>query len=171
MTDSEIISAILVREGGGRYTDVPADRGGPTKYGITQAALAEYRGHAVTPEDVKALTETEARAIYRQDYIVGPRLDQIADDLLRATAVDTAVNHGPSTAIKMLQYAVGAVADGVMGPQTIALANTANGRRAAIRLLCERARVYARIVEKNPTQVKFLEGWINRAMAQIEGLA
>ena len=49
MTDSEIISAILVREGGGRYTDVPADRGGPTKYGITQAALAEYRATRSRP--------------------------------------------------------------------------------------------------------------------------
>ena len=70
----------------------------------------------------------------------------------------------------MLQYAVGAVADGVMGPQTIALANTANGRRAAIRLLCD-GRGSMRDSSKNPTQVKFLEGWINWAMAQIEGLA
>ena len=41
-TDTDrIIDGLIVAEGG--YVDHPADRGGPTKYGITRKTLAAWR--------------------------------------------------------------------------------------------------------------------------------
>jgi lysozyme family protein len=61
-----ILDEIIRREGG--YVNHPADRGGPTKYGITAQTLGRWRklDRPATATEVKALTETEARAIYRQ---------------------------------------------------------------------------------------------------------
>lgn len=41
-TVDEMIDAIIRREGG--YVNHPADRGGPTRYGITMATLSEELG-------------------------------------------------------------------------------------------------------------------------------
>ena len=67
MTDDDIIAAIIRREGG--FVDHAADRGGPTKYGITLAVLAAWRGKAVYGADVQALTQEEARRIYQAHYL------------------------------------------------------------------------------------------------------
>ena len=37
---SEMIERVLIREGRDTYTNDPSDAGGPTKWGITQGALA-----------------------------------------------------------------------------------------------------------------------------------
>ncbi len=78
-TPHDIISDILRREGD-RYTNHPADRGGPTKYGITLLTLAAYRDAmnaggehpSATAADVERLTEVEARAIYSIVFLQQP---------------------------------------------------------------------------------------------------
>ena len=65
-TIEQILDDILRREGG--YVNHPADRGGPTNFGITAQTLGSWRklGRPATAAEVQALTEPEARAIYRQ---------------------------------------------------------------------------------------------------------
>ena len=58
MSIDALIDDILVREGG--FVNHPADRGGPTHYGITQATLSRWRQQPVTVQDVQALTLEEA---------------------------------------------------------------------------------------------------------------
>ncbi len=65
-----MIDDVIRREGG--FVDHPADRGGPTKFGITQAALARYLGRAVTAAEVDALSPDQAKQIYRRDYYQAP---------------------------------------------------------------------------------------------------
>jgi hypothetical protein len=69
-TPDEMIDDILAREGG--FVNHPADRGGPTNFGVTQATLASWRGREATIDDVRSLTIDEARDIYRTKYYVGP---------------------------------------------------------------------------------------------------
>lgn len=111
-------------EGGAKYTCRSAadDPGGPTKYGVTLATLRRYRNDpTLTADDVKALTEEEARAIFEQGYY-----DRINADLLPAPlalmAVDWVFNGGP--AVRRLQERLGVKPDGVIGPHTAAVANS-----------------------------------------------
>lgn len=159
MTDDDIIDAILEREGS-EYTDDPADRGGPTKWGITIPDLPI----GSTAETVQALTRERAVEIYRQKYILSPGFGTIPLPL-RAQVVDCGVLHGVTTAVRMLQEALGVPVDGKLGPLTLrAVDGTPNvGNKLAI----VRLKYIARIVQKNPSQAKWLAGWVNRATSFI----
>ena len=156
-----IVDDILRREGSA-FTDHPADRGGPTRYGITQTAWQDYRARhpgRTLVEHVRDLNEATAREFYQVEY-VGPFAWLSAD--LRALVVDCAVNHGKRRAILWLQEAADVDADGVIGPQTRAavIARTSTVYR---RVLSLRLQFYATIVARDTSQAVFLRGWINRA--------
>lgn len=170
MIDEMVVRAtldrILIREGG--FVDNPADRGGPTKYGITLNTLSEHLGRPASTAEVEALTETEALTIYRKRYISDPGFDSISDPALFDLVVDSAVNHGPSRATKLLQGAVGTKPDGVIGPETLrglSLTPPAVVRR---RVLAARVRLYGRIISADHSQAVFAAGWLNRAAEFIE---
>ena len=158
---ADLIDDIINREGG--YVDHPADRGGPTKYGITLTTLTEWRGEPVTPADVEALTIDEARRIYQARYIVRPRFNQIEDERLRAQIVDAAVLHGPYRAARWLQRAAGVTIDGVVGPQTLRAVNGADAGALGRRFAAHRIRKIGRILSADHSQAVFAAGWLNRA--------
>ncbi|MGI9492293.1 MAG: glycoside hydrolase family 108 protein, partial [Geminicoccaceae bacterium] len=95
-----MIDDVLRREGG--FVDHPADRGGPTNFGITQRTLARYLGRDVAREDVRRLSRDLAAEIYRRSYYLEPRIDAAPADI-RAFLFDSAVNHGPRRAVRFLQ--------------------------------------------------------------------
>src|SRR6185369_7562831 len=100
-----MIDALIDREGG--YADHPADKGGPTCFGITQA-VARAHGYA---GPMRQLPQTEAVAIYRRLYWQRPRLGEIAQrsPRLAAELFDTGVNMGPAVAVTFLQRALTAL--------------------------------------------------------------
>ena len=103
MTLDDMIAAVIRREGG--YVDHPADRGGPTKYGITQATLSGWLGRAASANDVANMSEATARDIYKANYFIKPGFDAIPDPALQALMFDFGVNSGPAAATKALQTA------------------------------------------------------------------
>lgn len=167
MNTNDIIDGILLREGG--FVDHEADRGGPTKYGITQATLTDWRGRKVSVDDVRSLTEREARDMYRETYIVRPGFLSIQSEAVRVLVVDCAVNHGVLRAVKMLQHAAHVFTDGILGPNTIAAVNRMTPTALYRRLCAARVRLYGEIITKNPSQAVFAAGWANRAAEFIEG--
>jgi lysozyme family protein len=160
MTPNEVIDGILRREGG--YVDRLEDKGGATNHGITQATLAEWRGKPVTVEDIKALTETEAREIYREQYIVRPGFLGIENEAIRTLAVDCAVNHGVKPAVKLLQEAARVFTDGIFGPNTRDAVNRMTPAVLYRRLCAARVEFYGDIITNNPTQAVFAKGWAKR---------
>ncbi len=167
----DLLSALIAREGG--FVAHPADRGGATKYGITQATLAAWRGRDVTPKDVAALTEAEARAIYRRRYYEGPGIARLPV-ALQPVMLDAAVHMGPKRAVRLLQRllatAVGKVGgiDGVIGPKTIAAAEclvTRWGPHAVALVLLLRALDLERLIAADPSQRVFAAGWARRLAA------
>lgn len=171
MTDADIITGLLAREGGSAYTDDPADAGGPTKFGITLRALRDWqRNPALTAADVEALTETTARAIYAKRYIDDPGFSYIADNWVRAFIVDMGVLQGPRAAILLTQRALRTVAvDGVLGPETLAAIARAphdaiKKNLIAVRMqhliACALADVPREVI--NGTDLKWIKGWWNR---------
>jgi len=165
----EMISDVLEREGG--YVDHPADLGGPTNMGITQRTLSTWRGHWVSADDVRALTRDEAVQIYRARYFERPRLDELPGEI-QPLMFDMAVNHGPRSAVRMLQRVLneagfGPLAvDGLIGRRSLAAARAAQrvmGPYLVNALVDERLAFYRRIVARHPSQRVFLRGWTRRA--------
>jgi lysozyme family protein len=115
------LAFVLASEGG--YVDDPQDPGGATNLGITLAVLSQWRHTAVTKADVQALGPAEAGAIYRANYWNATRCPDLPSgvDLL---VFDAAVNTGCGRSAKFLQGAAGAVADGAIGPATLAAVAT-----------------------------------------------
>jgi len=175
-----MINDILRREGG--YVDHPADRGGPTNYGVTHKTLARYLGRDVTREDVQRLSRDLAAEIYRRAYYLEPRLDVLPISI-RAILFDSAVNHGPRRAVRFLQQVLNAAGfgplsvDGLAGPKTrrqSKQADQAMGAWLLAALAEERRMFYRLIVERNPSQKVFLKGWLRRVAEfdhRDEGLA
>lgn len=151
--------AVLGWEGG--FSNDPSDRGGATNHGITRATLAAWRGHAVTAEDVGALSQDEAKDIYRANYWRAARCNALPAGL-DLIIFDLAVNSGPGRAVRMLQEAVGAEIDGAAGPATMrAVGEMQVGE--AIRTVSRLRRVFYRtLADRDPTQEKFIRGWVNR---------
>ncbi len=166
---NEMINDILRREGG--YVDHPADRGGPTKYGITQQTLSRYLGHAALVSEVQNLSEDVAREIYERNYFYGPAINTLPEEI-QAFVFDSAVNHGPRRAIKFVQSVCNQAGrepplseDGAMGPNTRKGAQWAQQEMGEyfLKALFEERRIfYHAIVAANPSQGVFLRGWLNR---------
>ena len=171
MIDDDVITGIMRREGWDKFTDHPDDHGGPTKWGITLATFRGVHGMDATVEQLQALDEAGARAIYREVFLVRPGIGRIVNDEVRAVVLDAAVNHGPARAIKMLQRALGLPDDGVIGNVTLAALPHLDGRKLAVRVLAARARVYGRIITNDPKQATFAAGWMNRLAELLEGVA
>lgn len=166
MSIDSIINAIIVREGG--FVNRSEDRGGATKYGITQATLSNWRDRPVTVEEVEALTEAEAKDIYFDDYVAGPRFSDIQNGVLQELVIDFGVNSGTVRAAKALQRAVNGLGgpqiavDGNIGPNTLKAVNSAPWAALSVRLQGLRCVHYGKIITKDPTQAVFAAGWMNR---------
>jgi lysozyme family protein len=153
-----LITHVIEREGG--YVNHASDRGGPTNWGITQGTLAASRGRPVSIADVQALTQDEARKIYRANYFAG--LDDVTDPRVLEFLFDYAVNSGTRRAVKALQTVIGVPADGAFGPQSKAALAKVNQASLYGPLIAERLDNYLRIIANDPSQVVFAAGWANR---------
>jgi len=163
-----MINDIIRREGG--FVDHPADRGGPTNYGVTHKTLARYLGREITREDVRNLSRELAAEIYRRAYYLEPRIDALPAGM-RAFLFDSAVNHGARRAIKFLQQVLNGAGfgplgvDGLAGPKTRRRAKEADdamGPWLFAALAEERRMFYRLIVERDPSQRVFFNGWMKR---------
>lgn len=169
MTDkvSEMIERVLIREGRDKYTNDPYDAGGPTKWGITQGALARSRGRPVSAADVQVLEKEEAVSIYRRDYMAP--FGTIEDPSLLELMFDFGVNHGVGRAAEALQIVLQRIGyytdqvDGDFGPKSrAALAKVQNDAALFYAVKCERLEAYMRYAGRAPANVIYLGGWANR---------
>lgn len=159
---NKAIAFTLKWEGG--YVNDPVDNGGITYAGITRKNHPEWSGWAAldhleprTGTIYESLTPL-VHQFYRAKY--WGRIEEICNDAVAAFTFDFKVNSG-NRAIKALQRIVGADDDGILGADTINKTNNYNGNLIAA-LLQSRRQFYYDIVHNNPSQKKFLNGWLNR---------
>ena len=101
------------------YVNHPADKGGPTKYGITQATLSRRLKRAVAAEDVRILVPALAQLIYEDEFWNPLRCDELPGgvDLF---LMDAAVHAGGGQAARWLQRAINREREehpsGILGP-------------------------------------------------------
>lgn len=150
-----------VKEGG--YVADPDDRGGATNFGISQKFMSAYMKREVTSAEIAAMTWEEAKAIYHSSFWSAVRADLLPAPLAWVTA-DAAVLHGQLAAIKFLQTAVGVKADGIIGPKTLAaMPDRRQPLKEAVHTFTLGRQAYIQaIINNDPTQGKFYNGWNNR---------
>lgn len=174
MDIDSLIDAVIGREGG--YADHPADRGGATRWGVTERVA---RAHGFTG-DMRGFPRDRAVAVYRRVYWLRPGYDRVAEraPLIAAELFDTGVNMGPAVATGFLQRALNAlnrggadyadiVADGRIGPRTIAALDGFLTRRgtAGERVLLKAIEAlqgerYIDLAERRPANEAFVYGWL-----------
>lgn len=158
MTIDDDITDEIRREGGATATDDASDHGGRTQYGISEKA---------NPEawlDGK-VTEPEARDIYLRKYVIGPGWSRLpaTHGKLQAQLIDWTVTTGAFYVTQKLQTILGLPQDGLMGPHTLAAITASDPVKLNNQLAVERIKMLGRLVVKDPSQAKFIVGWLNRA--------
>ena len=107
------LETILHHEGG--YVNHPQDPGGETNLGVTKRVYQEWGG----TKDMKDLTFDDVAPIYKKNYWDKMKGDDLPSGL-DLCVFDFGVNAGPGRAAKYLQTLIGTVADGGIGPNTLA---------------------------------------------------
>ncbi len=175
MKTTELINALIEREGG--YIDHPADKGGATCWGITEAVArrSNYAGH------MRNLPRDFAYALYLDEYVNAPGFNKVlaVSAVIGEEMIDTGVNMGVSLPGPWLQRILNAlnqeertfpdlVVDGQIGPATIAALRSVllqrgySGEVAIARALnCLQGARYLEITEKRPANEAFFYGWLN----------
>lgn len=179
MLIDRIIDGILAREGG--YVNHPDDKGGPTKYGITEAE-ARRNGWTGLIQDI---TEDFARQVYRTRYWTEPGFDKVAtvSEAIAEEVCDTGVNMGVRTSSKYLQRALNALnlkgelfadspVDGLIGPMTISALTSflakrgKEGEQVLLKALnCLQGARYIELCEERQTNESFLYGWMRQRIS------
>lgn len=174
MTKDQIFEGILKKEGG--YVNHPADRGGPTMYGIT---LKTARAYGYSGE-IRDLPRSTALEILESDYWTGPRFDQIAtvSPSIAEKLCDMGVNMGPMVSSKFIQRWLSAlnnggklypdlIADGAIGPRTVSALRSLisvrgkDGETTLVKALnCSQGARYLELAEQREANEAFLYGWI-----------
>lgn len=150
---------VLLSEGG--YTWDKDDHGGETNLGVTKASWSAYLGREILDGEMRQLTVADVGPYYKACYWDRCRCDELPPGLDYAV-FDFAVNAGPGRSIKFLQQAVGVVADGAIGPGTMAAVAKADPKWAIGQFSAAKERFYKGLVVRDPSQAKFIKGWLAR---------
>ncbi|HTG38091.1 glycoside hydrolase family 108 protein [Sphingomonas sp.] len=184
MDIEELIDELIEREGG--FVDHPADRGGATRWGVTEATARETGYHGA----MRDYPRSAAASLYRARYWLAPRFDAVAAraPALAAELFDTGVNMGPAVAARFLQRALTALnrgardypdlaIDGRVGPQTLTaldrfLALHEPGGEVVLLKAVEamQGERYLQLAERRPANEAFLYGWLANRLGNGGGL-
>jgi lysozyme family protein len=151
-----VIKRTLGSEGG--YVNNPYDPGGETNWGVTKN-VARANGYTGS---MSSMQRSDAIPIYKAAYwdkVLGDKMPMA----IAFNVFDAAVNHGIYQASKFLQTALGVVADGNIGPATLAAANTQNPLTVIIRFNQSRIMFYAGL----STFDTFGRGWARRVATNL----
>lgn len=161
----------MKHEGG--YAHDPHDRGGETYRGISRV---NWRGWDGWPDidrlkaskdfpkclDYNADLQGKVRRFYQRNFWM-PVMDEIKDQALVNWLFDKGVNMGIRRAYKLLQQALHVDADGIIGPQTRAMIHQSDPAELLAACRAEARRFYTNLALNDPSQSRFLQGWLARA--------
>jgi len=182
----DAVRDVLGIEGG--HVNDPLDSGGETSMGISLRFLVaagaidgDCDGFAdfdldmdgdIDGADIRLLTKGDAVYLYHKHFWQAYDCDSLRKPLGEAL-FDQAINGGGHAAKTMLQKAINALnpskiaVDGKIGPLTRAVLEATIAREGidtVLKRYREQVKMrYREIVRRNPSQKRFLNGWISRA--------
>ena len=174
MKIDKLIESVIAIEGD--YSNHPADRGGPTRWGVTQATA---RSHGYSG-DMRHFPYSEAVAIYKKIYWLRPGFEKVERRAPRLAAelFDTGINMGPAIATGFLQRSLNVlnrsgrdfrdiVVDRKIGGQTLGALESFLSKRgsAGEKVLLKAVEAlqgarYIKLAEKRSANEAFLYGWL-----------
>lgn len=178
------------RKGFDSLVHVPGDRGGWTRAGISTPEMIRFFKEPVkinnigTEEFGRQLTKDQIISYYWSEHILRPHFN-ILPESIDELIVDFSVTSGSDDATKAVQNAINSFienskigsidnanfrllkVDGVFGPQTrkelIDLINDIRMYNFIREFTRWRIKHYINICKQSSLQIKFLEGWFDRA--------
>jgi len=132
------------------------DRGGITNWGISSRWYPNV--------NIENLTVFDAANIYYNDYWLSNQCNQMPN-AIAYMVFDTAVNQGRSFARKTLQKLINVKVDGIIGRKTLAALNNVNDPHLLLQYTRFRCMRYTNLIQRDHTQITFIEGWIDRALS------
>jgi lysozyme family protein len=152
---NQAVQKTLINEGG--YVNNPLDRGGPTKYGVTQADMPGV--------DIETITTAQAAEYFRENYWKD-FYSQISSQAVAEKLFDMGVLFGVKTAVRLLQSALANAfpvdVDGDFGPETLGALEQAD-EDSLLSVYKQNLVAYTlKIVANNPEQRVFVAGWGKR---------
>lgn len=179
MAKSEILQPFIL-SWEGNFVNDPADAGGATNKGVTIATFRQVFGKDKTIADLKAMTKEQWYTIFKKYYWDRWKADQIIDQSIANMVVDWVWASG-QYGITNVQKLLGVVADGVVGPKTIAAINSKDAKKLFREVYAARLSYYNRIIQASVTKYerridrkattsekmkytneRFRKGWIRR---------
>lgn len=140
------------------------DGGGYTRLGITSANFGALVGEEFFTTMPFADAVRTAKIVYQKYFWLG---DGIQNDEVAAVLLSASVNirGGKKKAVELLQQVLTPEisVDGVLGPSTLGVLNSKDGKSVANLFRTEWIQFYQHLAAVNPDENRFLQGWINRA--------
>lgn len=167
------------------YVKDPLDRGGETFRGISRRSWPSWYGWKLI-DQIKA-DGLRSASLIDQRFADDQQMAELVADLyfcnfwkpfaclseterLQIKIFDTGVNAGVGRAIKLLQQSINLVnpqarlkVDGALGPKTRAALDGLSESYILSTYSSEQAAFYRGIVDRNPSQQRFIKGWLRRA--------
>lgn len=155
----------IIRKWEGGYVNDSTDKGGATNMGVTITTWQKigydknHDGH-IDSIDIKLLTPDDFNYVLK-GYWNTWKADQIVNQKIANILVDWVWGSGKWGVI-IPQRILGVVADGQVGPKTIAAINAADPVALLTKIYTARQDFLHGIVAGNPSQAKYIKGWLNR---------
>ena len=159
---------MIDNEGGYQLHDIAGDRGGQTFAGIARNFHPEWEGWPLLDADASP----NAVIPFVQDFYTHHFWQRIRGDFIESqrvaeTLFDFAVNAGISTASKLAQEVAGVTVDGIIGSRSVRGINSMEPDAFVNAFTLKKIARYTDIVNRNPSQSKFLLGWLNRSLKDL----
>lgn len=161
MAKSEKLMPMILKWEGG-YSHQPYDKGGCTMKGITIKTYQDFFGKSKTCSDLKNIENNEWLEIFENGYWNPLMGNDILNQSIANIIVDWGWMSGVKTVAKKIQKLVKVKVDGIFGKNTISAINSMNQEMLFNMIYNERKNFYYNICKKDPSQERFLKGWLNR---------
>lgn len=162
--DISLLAPVVSKWEGG-YVNDPTDRGGATNMGITlttwkHVGYDKNNDGLINATDIKLINKDDFKLVLRK-YWDKWDADKIKNQSIANILVDWYWGSG-KWGIVLPQRLLGLKEDGIAGPKTIAAVNAQNPKDFHAKLFAIRTQFLNNIVKNDPSQKKFIKGWLNR---------
>ncbi|MDM1045862.1 peptidoglycan domain protein [Myroides sp. 1354] len=155
----EILTPKILKWEGG-YVNDPLDKGGCTNMGVTLDTYKRLVNPSATCKDIATMNAKDFEKVLKTFWNRWSA-DEIKNQSVANILVDWVWGSGV-WGIRIPQRILGVKEDGIVGPKTIAALNAANQEELFKKIFDARVKFLNDIVKNNPSQQRFIKGWLNR---------